>query len=186
MKYLLAILILFSISTYCFAEYDCEKGPGKIETVNKIEGEVLKTIKLKNKTEFIFSETTLCEEHRIFNVLLYIKKNNKIYRSILLTEVDLQEKKVHQPAQNYYYFDCYTGGNSLNAEHRKALIIEDNNDFYFAGFFTGYEDIDGDNVKDFYILEETITEGSHANWQYKKAKMIIQNNILTMPNFKNP
>jgi len=185
MKHLMAILILLSISTYCFAEYDCEKGPGEIETVNKIEGEVLKTMTLKNDIEFIFSEADPCGE-RFLTVVLYIKKNNKIYRSILMSKVALKEKQIHQPTQNYYYFDCYTGGNSLNAEHRKALIIEDNNDLYFAGFFTGYEDIDEDNVKEFFIFEEVITEGSHADWQYKKAKMILQNNILTMSNSKNP
>jgi hypothetical protein len=185
MKYLLTIFILLSISTHYFAEYDCEKGEGEIETVNKIEGKVLKTITLENKTEFIFCETNLCEDYG-FPVLLYIKKNNKIYRSIQLTEVGLQEKQIHQPTQNYYYFDCYTGGNSINAEYRKALLIEDNNGFYFAGFFTGYEDIDEDNVKDFFIFKEFHTESAHVDWQYKKAKMILKNNILTMPNSKNP
>jgi hypothetical protein len=37
MKYLLTIFILLSISTHYFAEYDCEKGEGEIETVNKID-----------------------------------------------------------------------------------------------------------------------------------------------------
>jgi|GEM_PF-3638891 len=96
----------------------------------------------------------------------------------LSDEVDLEGvSDIKKADENKFFYKAYFGGNSINAENRHVLLILTDNAIKYAGEFSGYDDIDGDGINEFYAYEEPYGT-SHANVKYMKKKLVIKNDKL--------
>lgn len=179
---LLFILIFISIllSPIIFAsEPSYDEHYGELEVSQAPIGKILFSTYI-NDIGFYYVEYDGEPYYPGHSELLYLHYKHKYYKVLVRPETNTRDK-INFINNNLFYFAHYTGGNSINAENRKALIAIENDKIYFCGHFSGYEDIDSDGVKDFYIWEISKAGRDHASHEYEKAKMVFENNILAMP-----
>jgi len=175
---LILLLMLFS-SSISAKEPAYNEHYGELGISQAPKGKILYSSEINN-IGFIYVEYDDEPWYPWESVLLYLRYKNNYYKALILPQQDMQEK-ITFINNNLFYFQKYEGGNSINAENRKALISIDNDKVYYCGNFSK---ICGDG---FCVWEEIIEEGdSHADFDYKEVKMNFENNILSMPKSKNP
>ncbi len=172
----LCILFSYSISA---KEPAYDEHYGELEISQAPKGKILYSTEINN-IGFFYVEYDDEPFYPWASALLYLRYKNNYYMTLIMPQNDMKGK-IAFINNNLFYFQKYEGGNSINAENRKALISIDNDKVYYCGNFSK---ICGDG---FCVWEEIIEEGdSHADFDYKEVKMNFENNILSMPKSKNP
>lgn len=119
--------------------------------------------------------------------LLYIinNENKKTYKLFSLSRASIENKLISL-GNGQFSYEYFTGGNSVNAECYQLIEFTENN-VYLVGIYKGFEDIDNDKKKDFYVLVSENENTAAANQKYKKEKLKIINHIFEYPkNFEKP
>lgn len=152
---------------------------GELEISQAPKGKILFSRKINN-ISFYYVKYDDEPWYPFASVLLYLRYKNNYYKVLIMAQYYMKGK-ITFINNNLFFFKHYTGGNSPNAENRKALISIDNGKVYYCGQFSEYH-----GGRDFYIYEISEIGKSAADFKYKEVKMIFKNNILTIPKQKNP
>lgn len=77
-----------------------------------------------------------------------------------------------------YYYRAFLGGNSVNAENRHVLIYLHDDGIKNAGEFSGYADINGNGIKEFYTYAVKDFNNARASASYIKQKLSVKSGQL--------
>jgi len=121
------------------------------------------------------SEDFIDLPYPVYMVYAHHLKTNKVTK---LSSTHFKSTEVKIASDGYFYFDAYSGGNSINAENRKILMKYEPTEVKYIGTISGYSDIDSDGKPDFYYFVLTDMGKSHADSTYKKKILKVMNNTL--------
>ena len=108
------------------------------------------------------------------------------HKSGCITEIDQTYDKDSIPrtrmwSADTYFFASDSGGNSVNAQNKRSLIVVKKDKKKYAGAFSCVEDVDHDGIKDFCKVEERMGENtSHAEATTYLVKLVLKNDQLVV------
>jgi hypothetical protein len=111
----------------------------------------------------------------VYMVYAHHLKTNKVTK---LSTTHFKSTEVKIASDGYFYFDAYSGGNSINAENRKILMKYEPTEARYIGTIAGYSDVDSDGTPDFYNFVLTELGKPHADATYKNQILKVINNTL--------
>ena len=154
----------------------------KKNSIKPMQLKIINPIRIE-KIDF-FSLIILQNENSesIYNSYILFIQNNQtknLYKLFTLSHVSI-DRKLKKIVNCYYSYEYFAGGNNVNSECFQLIKITKNNVF-LIGPYKEYEDIDGDNEKDFYFLVDRNVDKSHVNLKYKKVKIKILDNKFIYP-----
>lgn len=155
------------------------------ETVRSVQMDLQKPVREEIKSFFTLYITENKNSESLYDSYVLFIKNNKtdtLYKLFTLSKVSINSP-LNKIYNNFYSYKYFTGGNDVNAECFQLIQITKTN-VSLIGKYKGYDDIDGDGIKDFYILVETNMTKSHADFEYKKTKIEIKDNHFIYPKEK--
>lgn len=165
MKYLLLLTMVVSLNSW--SEVDCIKGFDEKSAKKVYSGEKFSILLTKDDSKNIYDQIKIYAKHK----------------SGCITDIgsrfDDEIIKVAKWSDNKYVFKNYLGGNSINAENNKQLLLVGEKMVTSAGYYSCVFDVDNDGIDDFCKYDEIISEdGPIVDRRVVKVKLKLVNGKL--------
>jgi len=165
MKYLLLLTMVVSLNSW--SEADCIKGFDDKSAKKVYSGEKFSILLTKDDSKHIYDQIKIYAKHKSGCITdIGSRFNDKAI-------------KVARWSDNKYVFKNYLGGNSINAENNKQLLLVGEKMVTSAGYYSCVSDVDSDGIDDFCKYDEIIPEGgSMVDRRVVKVKLKLVNGKL--------
>jgi hypothetical protein len=159
-KFLIAICLIASMV------FACSKTSRKQPAVTQLHDQQntkTNTIKIKETSNFIFSVKTMVDAEfgipeKVFAEIM-LKSDSSVWylfecHALFGNAEYLEQNFMEHVTDNLWWFPYFTGGNYCRATGYNLIAIQQNSVKYL-GQLGGYEDINGDSLKEFWVYVVT-------------------------------